>query len=120
MKRHLAENILEKDEQYAKLCKQGDIILIDDNYIIGYNISSKKNIFIRHYVEIKCPFCEKEIYQFISDGYDEDPESIKFTPDILINHMRKLHSDEFIAVKKSKIDLSNKICEITLTKKVLL
>ena len=68
---------------------------------------------------MNCPFCENKIYQLICTSCNRDPESIKFTPVILINHMRNLHSDEFIAIEKSKIDLSNKICELTLTKKVI-
>lgn len=120
MKRQLVENIIEKDDVLTKIYKSGDIILIEDNYIIGYNILSKINIFTRHYVKMNCQYCKKEIYQLICNNCDRDPESINFTPDILINHIRKLHSDEFIAVKKSTIDLTNKICELTLIKKVLL
>jgi hypothetical protein len=79
MKRELKEdNISENNEQNLKKFKQGDIILINENLNIKYYIESKREIFIRHFAEMKCPFCQKEITQFISIGYDKDPELIEF------------------------------------------
>ncbi len=66
------------DEHNKKIYKSGDIILIEDNYKINYDIKSERNIFIRHYVTIKCPICKKNISEYIGIGMDTNPCEIKF------------------------------------------
>ena len=69
---------------------------------------------------MKCPFCQMNISQYISMGYDRIPELIKFEPENLTNHLRKKHSDNFIIIKKSTIDIDDKYCELVITKKLVL
>jgi len=128
MKRQLEENntlenknnILEDDKQKYKIYKTGDIILLDDEFNIGYDVESKKNIFTRHYANMNCPLCNEEIYEFISMGYDKDPENIEFEPTNIQNHLRKIHKDEFLTIKKSSIDITKKNCKLILIKKLIL
>lgn len=121
MKRQLEENIIfEDDKQKYKIHKKGDIILLDDEFNICYDVESKTNIFTRHYANMNCPFCDKEIQEFISMGYDKDPENIEFEPTNIQNHLRKIHKDEFLAIKKSLIDINKKICKLILIKKLIL
>jgi len=122
MKRTLDDS-LEKsldDEHKKKTYKFGDIILIEDNYKIKYDIESERNIFIRHYVIMKCPMCKKNISQYISMSYDYDPDNIVFESTQLQNHLIELHKDEILCIKKSTINIYNQILELVLTKKVIL
>jgi hypothetical protein len=66
MKRELEDdNISENNEIKYKIYKPNEIILIDESFNIKYHIESKREIFIRHFAEMKCPFCQKEITQFV-------------------------------------------------------
>lgn len=103
-----------------KIYKSNDMILIDDKYTIEYDIFSKRNIFIRHYVEMNCSFCEKEICQYIGMDLDTDPEDIKFFPLELKNHLKKKHSDEFVCIKKLSINKKKQKCKLILKKKIIL
>jgi hypothetical protein len=130
MKRTL-EDLLEKspndrlekssdDEHKKKIYKSGDIILIEDNYKIKYEIESERNIFIRHYATIKCPLCKKNISECIGMGMETDPSEIKFESTQLENHFRQSHKDEIISIKKSIVNINKQIVELVLTKKVIL
>jgi hypothetical protein len=98
-----------------KIYKSGDIILIEDNYKISYEIESKRNIFLSNNVNIKYPICIKNLSECICMSLDTDPYKIKFEPTILENHLRQAHKDEIIYIKKkSKIDINKQICEFSL------
>ena len=114
------ENTNKENEPKYKIFKHGDIILVDDVYNIRYYVKSKTEIFTRHYTEMNCPYCQKNIKQYIGMYDYIDPELIKFFPEVLTNHLRKEHFDKFVAIKNSNVDLSVKYCELVITKKVVL
>lgn len=61
MKRQLDESIISADnEPKHKIYKKGDIVLLDDEFNISYDVKSIRNIFIRHFAEMKCPFCDEK------------------------------------------------------------
>lgn len=123
MKRQLNEIITSEnndDEPKHKIYKKGDIVLLDDEFNISYDIKSIRNIFIRHFAEMKCPFCNEKINEFISMDLDRDPEKIEFEPVNIQNHLRKTHKNEFLTIKKSSVDIKKEICKLILTTKKLI
>lgn len=108
-----------ESENYG-IYKKNEIILIDEEYKISYDVETVRNIFIKNYIDSKCPFCHKIVSQYLSEGYNESPELIQFEPVNIVEHIRNFHSDNIIIIKNSKVDMTKKIIELTLLKKIVL
>lgn len=115
-------SVLIDNEMSSNPCKilKNEIILIDDNYKITYDISSETNIFTKHFIECECPFCKKTVCQYLGEGYDKSPRRIKFEPVNIVKHIREFHSDNFISVKESKVNMETETIELILLKKIVL
>ena len=101
--------------------KTSDIILIDDEYCSPCIFFSDR-LQIRYYVNTKCPFCDKTIQECI--GLIEDFKNKTRYNEIVLTeffeHIRKLHSDNFITIKNIETDLKKLVVKYTLVKKVIL
>jgi hypothetical protein len=105
------------DSNPRKRYRKNDIILVDSEHKISYDLTYERNIFRHNYCECMCFFCDKEIKQYIGDGYDYNKD---FEPTNLLNHLMKDHSDEFITIKKVDVNKKTEIISIVLLKKVIL
>jgi hypothetical protein len=96
------------------------VMLIKDMYTIPYDIDSRRNIFVKHYVETICPFCKERVCQYLSEGYDPMPSTIRFEPTKIIDHLRSRHfeSENVVSVTKSKADLVTETIQLTVLKKI--
>jgi hypothetical protein len=109
-----------KQKTFPQQFNVGSVILVNDLHYMDYNIESERNIFVHHYAKIKCVFCENKIHEYIGSGYDKDPEDIDFVPIKMQNHLKNFHSDKFICIDKIFVDKKKQLCELVITKKIIL
>ena len=102
--------------------KTSDIILVDDEYCSDFIFYDETEIFTRMYVETNCPFCDKDITECIGfkEDYKNRTKDNKIDLIVFFKHIRKLHSDNYIAIKNIETDVKKGIVKYTLVKKVIL
>ena len=115
-------NNLLNNAQNVPIYKPGDVILLEDEYIATYKIDYEKSYgnTITHVI-ILCPCCNKEIETHKYSRYiSSDLMNSSDLLSMFHQHLRTIHSGEFVTVKNSYYDKKMNVFKFTLVKKIFI